>query len=237
MAKHVYYKKSKRLYLPFVGKMDKQERLLKKREQRKRRETCGRLDSSISQYVQHKYASVYAEAKEYHDHLNSMYPAKHDLKKTFEYIAWKKQVQKHPHQSSSQSTVNKKHMELKIQLMGCKKTTTTERTETSSISNEITPSTTERTETSSISNGITPSINEGIITELNEITPSINEEIITELNEITPSIYEEISPQLVEEIMTELKANNYLNDILTEDDFEMFDCNINGQYTLEEEPL
>ena len=161
-----------------------------------------------------------AEAKEYHDHLNSMYPAKHDLKKTFEYIAWKKQVQKHPHQSSSQSTVNKKHMELKIELMGRKETTTTERTETSSISNEI-----------------TPSINEEIITELNEITPSINEEIITELNEITPSINEEISPQLLEEIITELKADNYLNDIFTEDDFEMFDCNINGQYTLEEELL
>ena len=76
MAKHVYYKKSKRPYLSFVGKMDKQTQLRRKREQRHRRETSGRLDKSISEYVQHKYPSIYAEAKEHYDHLNAIYPAK-----------------------------------------------------------------------------------------------------------------------------------------------------------------
>ena len=169
MAKHVYYKKSKRLYLPFVGKMDKQAQLQRKREQRHRRETSGRLDKSISEYVQHKYPSIYAESKEHYDELNFMYPSK---------------------------KANNKQMELKIQLMRSKKTTTTttEIIESSSTaSNEIITEPNEistssiNDETSTSVNGITSPVNKEIITEPDELD--------LELDEIRPFINEEIPPQ------------------------------------------
>ena len=69
-------KESGRLYLSFVGKMDKQAQLRRKREQRHRRETSSKLDKTICEYVKHKYPGVYAEAKERYDELNSMYPSK-----------------------------------------------------------------------------------------------------------------------------------------------------------------
>ena len=209
--------------------MDKQARLQRKREQRHRRETSGRLDKSISEYVQHKYSSIYAEAKEHYDELNSMYPLKKDLTKTVEHLAWKKQVQR-------QRSANNKKMELKIQLMRSKKTTTTttEIIESSSTaSNEII------TEPNEIS---TSPINDETSTSVNGITPPVNKEIITEpdeldleLDEIRPFINEEIPPNMIEEIINELKADKDLNEYLCnilpddDDDVEMFQQDINGQ--------
>ena len=227
MAKHVYYKKSKRLYLPFVGKMDKQARLEKKREQRLCRETSARVDHFISDYVQHKYAKIYAEAKEYHDHLRSIYTTKHDLRKTPEFIIWKKQIQ----QSPTQGAANREHvdnMELKIQLIECKKTTTAIET-TSSIN------TSSNNEIAEENIAPTEGTMEGIETT-SSINTSSNNEIAEE--SIAPSINEEIPTELLEEIITELSADSYLNDIFTDFDFdfEMLGCNIN-EHALEDQLL
>ena len=217
--------------------MDKQARLEKKREQRLCRETSARLDNFISDYVQHKYANIYAEAKEYHDHLRSIYTTKHDLRKTAaEFIVWKKQIQEHPQQSPTQGTANREHvdnMELKIQLIECKKkmkTTTTIETSSSinSSNNEIAEGNIAPTEGTM----------EGIETS-SSINSSNNE--IAEGN-IAPSIYEEIPTELLEEIITELSADSNLNDIFTDFDFdfdfdfEMLGCNING-HELEDQLL
>ena len=158
--------------------MDNQTRLEKKREQHLCRETSARLDHFISDYVQHKYANIYAEAKEYHDHLRSIYTTKHNLTKTTEFILWKKQIQEHPQKSPTQGRANREHidnMELKIPLIEGKKTkTTTTAIETSSSinssNNEIaegniapTEGTMEGIETSSSINSSNNEIAEGNI--------------------------------------------------------------------------
>ena len=216
--------------------MDRQAKILRKRQQRHSRETSARLDQFISHYVQHKYNNIYAEAKEFHDRLKSLYPYKHDLRKTVEYDLWKKQIQIHPQESPTQGTADREHtdnMELKIQLINCKKMKTTTTVETGSSVDEVSTTTAEET-TTTIETG--SSVDE--IVEEN-ITPSINEEISTGLLQeiITPSINEEISTELLQEIITELNTERYLNDMFTDLDFEMLGCDINidEQYTLEDE--
>ena len=201
-------KESGRLYLSFVGKMDKQAQLRRKREQRHRRETSNKLDKTICEYVKHKYPGVYAEAKERYDELNSMYPSKKDLTKTVEHSAWKKQIQR-------QRSAKNKEMELKIQLMRSKKTTTTTTTteiieSSSSTCNEI--STSPNDETSTAVNA----------SPVNDETSTALDELDLELDQITPFINEEIPPKMIEEIMNELKRdkdlNEYLCNILPDDD-------------------
>ena len=102
--------------------MDRQTKILKKRQQRHSRESVARIGHFISSYVQHKYTNIYVEAKQFYDELREIYPHKHDLKKTAQYEVWKKQVER--------KETSTKDMELKIKLMSYKSKTTTTTTAT-----------------------------------------------------------------------------------------------------------
>ena len=227
MAKHVYYKKSKRLYLPFVGKMDKQARLQKKRQQRHHRETSARIDRFVSSYVQHKYKNIYVEAKEFHDQLKELYPYKHDLKKTVEYETWKKQP-------TGKKTSTSKDMELKIKLMNYNPKTTTTATTTTTTSQINEESTAQTT------------VNEGS-TAAQVLVEDTAQNTAME-QDIWPSLDLDIPPEMLERIIAELDIGSVHADFQnlieeeeeqTEIDLEFenlgAEITIDEQYTLEDE--
>ena len=216
--------------MAFVGKMERQTRITKKREQRHSREINSRKDQFVSAYIRCKYSNVYSEAEEFHDLLKALYPNKHDLRKTVEYASWKNQIsntkspqiqpqlQEPPTQCTSTGSKNMDNMELKIELINCKpKTTTTQETI------EV------------IQTGISPSIPEQISTlqenidDVNSATAEIMEQ------DIWPSLDEKISTELLQHIIADLNAEPYLKDMLS--DFEILgsDIEIDEQYTLEDE--
>ena len=119
--------------MAFVGKMDRQTKILKKRQQRHSRQTSARIAQFISHYIQHKYNNIHTEAKEFYDRLKAIYPYKHDLRKTAEYDIWKKETAK--------TNTATKGMELKIPLMNYKPKRTTTTTTVQDINDDATNTT------------------------------------------------------------------------------------------------
>ena len=211
--------------MAFVGKMERQTRIEKKRDQRHNRESNARKDQFISDYIRHKYSNIYSEAEEFHDQLKTFYPNKHDIKKTVEYATWKNQISNTKTRrtstvSKSTSTVSKststvsKNMELKIELINCKsKTTTTQETieiteQGPSINEEISTQQENIDDLNSapaqiMEQGICPSINEEISTQ---------QENIDDLNSAPAEIMEQgICPSINEEISTQQENIDDLN--------------------------
>ena len=58
-------------------------------ELRRIEKSKGRQSNFIAEYVQLKYFHLYAEAAGFYNALNTMYPNKYDLRKTYEYREWK----------------------------------------------------------------------------------------------------------------------------------------------------
>ena len=162
--------------------MEKQAKLLKKREQRHKRESNERLDKVISDFVRHKYPGIYAEARQYHDELDAIYPDKRNIIKTVEHTAWIKKVKE-------QMASNNKRMDLKIQLMQCKKKNPVV------VVNESSPSTGLHQPADEISStGLHQPADEIPSTGLHQPADEISS---TELDQIIPSLSAEISPQMV----------------------------------------
>ena len=61
----------------------------RRKQLRKNRQNLKRQNSLITDYIQHKYANVYAEAFQFYKKLDDRYPNKTDLRKTDEYKFWK----------------------------------------------------------------------------------------------------------------------------------------------------
>ena len=216
--------------------MEKQAKLLKKREQRHKRESNERLDKVITDFVRHKYPSIYAEARQYHDELDAIYPDKRNIIKTVEHTAWLKKVKE-------QMASNNKRMDLKIQLMHCKKK------DSVVVVNKSSPSTVLHQPADEISStglhqpadeisstGLHQPADEIPSTGLHQPADEIPSTVLhqpadeissTELDQIIPSLSAEISPQMIQSIMDELKGDKDLNMFL--EDIEMND------YVLEEE--
>ena len=205
--------------------MEKQAKLLKKREQRHKRESNERLDKVIADFVRHKYPSIYAEARQYHDELDAIYPDKRNIIKPLEHTAWLKKVKE-------QMASNNKRMDLKIQLMHCKK-----KDSVVVVVNESSPSTGLHQPADEISStGLHQPADEIPSTGLHQPADEIPSTVLhqpadeissTELDQIIPSLSAEISPQMIQSIMDELKGDKDLNMFL--EDIEMND------YVLEEE--
>ena len=192
MVKHVYYKKaSDRLYFAFVGKMDKETKLERKRDQRHRRETTAKLDRTVSDYVRCKYPSIYAEAEDYYTELSGKYPKKKDLIKTVEHTSWKKGTR-------DRRAVSNRRMQLKIPLLQNERKTT-EAIDTTATSEETGPVDSIQPATETIDTTATSE----------ETEPG---DILTELNEAVSYINEEIPDHMIQEIMNELKADMELHE-------------------------
>ena len=234
MVKHVYYKKaSDRQYLALVVEMEKQARLFKKRQQRHSRETNARKDQFISDYVRHKHYNIYSQAEEFYHTLKAIYTNKHDLKKTVEYITWKRQT--------SIDIKYKDNMVLKIPLFdqASKTTTNSETVETgSSEDDHHLQEFVEQT-----ANIIDSEVRE-IIDEINTgetLLETLDEgyaaavEITTSEEDIVPTIHEEIPTELLQEIINDLKTDPYLKDMLTDFETLGMDIDIDHRHTLEDE--
>ena len=192
MVKHVYYKKaSDWLYFAFVGKMDKETKLERKRDQRHRRETTAKLDRTVSDYVRCKYPSIYAEAEDYYTELSGKYPKKKDLIKTVEHTSWKKGTR-------DRRAVSNRRMQLKIPLLQNERKTT-EAIDTTATSEETGPVDSIQPATETIDTTATSE----------ETEPG---DILTELNEAVSYINEEIPDHMIQEIMNELKADMELHE-------------------------
>ena len=192
MVKHVYYKKaSDRLYFAFVGKMDKETKLERKRDQRHCRETTAKLDRTVSDYVRCKYPSIYAEAEDYYTELSGKYPKKKDLIKTVEHTSWKKGTR-------DRRAVSNRRMQLKIPLLQNERKTT-EAIDTTATSEETGPVDSIQPATETIDTTATSE----------ETEPG---DILTELNEAVSYINEEIPDHMIQEIMNELKADMELHE-------------------------
>ena len=72
--------------------MGKERDSTTRRQLRKNRQDEKRQNCLIADYVQHKYANVYAEAFNFYKRLNDRHPNKTDLRKTDEYRFWKSGV-------------------------------------------------------------------------------------------------------------------------------------------------
>ena len=61
----------------------------RRKQLRKNRQNVKRQNSLITDYIEHKYANIYAEAFEFYKNLDDKYPDKTNLRKTEEYKFWK----------------------------------------------------------------------------------------------------------------------------------------------------
>ena len=88
---NMFTKVSERLYLTFFVKMGRKTRAqqLRANDQRRSHRSKARQDVFISEYIQLKHFDVYSEAAKFYNALNTLYPAKYDLRKTEEYRDWK----------------------------------------------------------------------------------------------------------------------------------------------------
>ena len=58
----------------------------------------------VQEYVEEKYQSIHAEAVNFYNILNGLYPKKNDLRKTKEFRRWKKNKPANPESSSTTTT-------------------------------------------------------------------------------------------------------------------------------------
>ena len=173
--------------------MDKKAKVLRKRQQRHTRETNAREDQFIALYVQRKYSNIHVEAKEFHDRLRSIYPNKHDLKKTTEYVLWEKQIctektnvcegpATHTTEEPEPREITyRDNLELKIPLIQYESKNKSPETVTEETFAVDTPET-----------------------------------VMETLDNIQPSVYQDISPDIVEKVIEELRAETSLNDFFTD---------------------
>ena len=246
--------------MALVVEMEKQARLFKKRQQRHNRETNARKDQFISDYVRHKHYNIYSQAEEFYHTLKAIYTNKHDLKKTVEYITWKRQT--------SIDIKYKDNMVLKIPLFdqASKTTINSETVETGSseddhhlqefveqtanmIDSEVREINTDEDDhhlqefVEQTANIIDSEVRE-IIDEINTgetLLETLDEgyvaavEITTSEEDIVPTIHEEIPTELLQEIINDLKTDPYLKDMLTDFETLGMDIDIDHRHTLEDE--
>ena len=67
-------------------------KIVRRRELRRLYRSKVRQALFLNDYIQHKYVDIHAEADQFYNGLNELYPTKHDLRKTLEYRSWKMQV-------------------------------------------------------------------------------------------------------------------------------------------------
>ena len=206
----------------------------RRKELRDAHKTTMRRELLIADYVQCKYSRIYAEAMQFYNLLNDMYPNKNDLKKTDEYRFWKKATktasnfspheeqpephgeqpephgeqpepheeqpephgeQPEPHEEQPEQT---HRFQLRIPLIKYPLVTS----ETEEILSSVTPET--GTEAAAIE--VTP--------ETGTLVAAI--EAYLEESAIQPFLHQEISPEVIEKILEELRAEPELHDMFKE---------------------
>ena len=230
--------------------MSKPGKVQRRRELRRHSRNNARKSLFVSDYVYHKYYYIYSEAEEFYNAIDSQYPTKRDLKKTPEYLVWKKQVpnnkppQIHPQidiipagepQPSSLSQEPLTHGTGEPKSREQPSSLNQERVYTDNLQLRI-PLISHKSKSAT---AVTTEIQETVTTEIQEtVTTEIQETVMEETIEegtIYPSIHEEISSERMLEIIEELRLDPDLKDLFTDIEFEQLgmDIDIPEQYSLE----
>ena len=72
--------------------MSESEKVERRKELRRAQRSKVRQVLLITEYIQHKYYDIYAEAAQFYNQLNQKHATKYDLRKTREFRRWKIQV-------------------------------------------------------------------------------------------------------------------------------------------------
>ena len=211
MARHVYLsKQASELGANFENGQGK--RFGKKKTAKKNRQDEKRKNTLIADYVQYKYANVYAEASQLYQRLNHRYPEKADLRKTEEYRVWRSGMSpQEPANCESQASSPSKYqdsLQLKIPI---RKYRTVKHSQTATTQT-VSPASEESTQTVS-----------AVSEESAQESPATVETAHVEPQQ--PTLVDELPPDLVDQIVGELREDPDLKDI--------FDC-IDGQDAFED---
>ena len=170
----------------------------------------------VNEYVKTKYQSIYNEAAEFYNELNNLYDRKPDLRKTYEFRAWKNQVAAGKGQAPiyipkpKEYTCNRKQFR---NISICPPTETTEKK--CNTSNLLTMSL-------NIPLMAIPqhSTTEGITMQENQpadpptVSTQESDLIPEDLMLIDPSITDQLMPEIVDKIISELQADPDIIDLL-----------------------
>ena len=177
----------------------------RRKQLRKNRQNVKRQNSLITDYIEHKYANIYAEAFEFYKNLDDKYPDKTDLRKTEEYKFWKfgsVHLTSQPQEQEPKEYTD--NLQLNIPIKRYRTVKQGQSVTTQTLSTQEQPSTAITTQTLSTQ--------EQSSTIQTPQTPQ-------------PTLLEELPHDLVQEMINELKEDPHM--------MNMFDT-IEGQFDFEE---
>ena len=197
----------------FRGKMvDRQLNMYKKQ---KRRENRAKVREAlfVRDYIFHKHFNIYEEAAQMYNKLNTLYPNKPDLRRTAQFKHW---IYTMTNQTPKPSTYMPRNFQsIPISNDG------------ESNVNSVQTHQPESPEPGRQTNSIEKTMELRIpLIHLPDKTPknistetlqTLTEEVVEEgtIDTIHPSLYEEISPEVIDNIIAELRGDPGLKDIMT----------------------
>ena len=192
----------------------------RRKQLRKNRQNVKRQNSLITDYIEHKYANIYAEAFEFYKNLDDKYPDKTDLRKTEEYKFWKfgsVHLTSQPQEQEPKEYTD--NLQLNIPIKRYRTVKQGQSVTTQTLSTQEQPSTAITTQTLSTQ--------EQSSTAITTQTLSTQEQSSTIQTPQTPqpTLLEELLHDLVQEMINELKEDPHM--------MNMFDT-IEGQLDFEE---
>ena len=209
--------------------MGKERDLTRRKQLRKNRQHEKRKNALIVDYVQYKYANVYAEAFQLYQRLNDCHPQKTDLRKTEEYRVWKSEMSpQEPTNCESQASSPSKYqdsLQLKIPIRRYRtvKHSQTATTQTvSPASEESTQETPQTATTQTVSPASEESTQETPQTATTQTVSAASEESAQEspatvetahVEVLQPTLVDELPPDLVDQIIGQLREDPDLKDI------------------------
>ena len=221
--------------LAFGGKMGDRQLNLYKKEKRRANRSKVREALFISEYVFYKYFNAYQEAAEMYNKLNQIYPKKPDLRRTDQFRVWTHAFTDHPgaragrKETKPRSYVFQSHQNIPIANCvdpNASFVVVTEHSE--SPQTEMTGHTeSPEPESAPVKNGkmmelkipliSLPTKTQEVPSIITETLETLTEEVIQEytVDTIEPSLYEEISPEIVDKIISELRGDPGLKDVMT----------------------
>ena len=186
----------------------------RRKQLRKNRQNVKRQNSLITDYIEHKYANIYAEAFEFYKNLDDKYPDKTDLRKVEEYKFWKSgsvHLTSQPQEQEPKEYTD--NLQLNIPIKRYRTVKQGQSVTTQTLSTQEQPSTIQNLSTQEQPSTIqTLSTQEQPSTIQTPQTPQ-------------PTLLEELPHDLVQEMINELKEDPHMMNI--------FDT-IEGQFDLEE---
>ena len=192
----------------------------RRKQLRKNRQNVKRQNSLITDYIEHKYANIYAEAFEFYKNLDDKYPDKTDLRKTEEYKFWKfgsVHLTSQPQEQEPKEYTD--NLQLNIPIKRYRTVKQGQSVTTQTLSTQEQPSTAITTQTLSTQKQSS--------TAITTQTLSTQEQSSTIQTPQTPqpTLLEELPHDLVQEMINELKEDPHM--------MNMFDT-IEGQLDFEE---